>query len=541
MTLSIDRRLLLKAGTLGLGALAVPGVAQVLAARGFTHNVASGEPRQTSVMLWTRYVPGRGGSGRLSWQVSPSADFGRIVAQGSVTAEEEHDHCVRPVARGLAPGRWYFYRFRDAGGAWSPVGRTRTLPEGRVERFNIALFSCANLRFGWFNAYGHAAARRDLDLVVHVGDYLYEYDLAHYPDPGEELPGRLAAPASEIVRLADYRLRFAAYRADPDLQQLHRLFPMVAMWDDHESANNSWEGGAQNHQPATEGPWPERKAASVRAYREWMPVAEDTWESYDIGDLATLFRPETRLTARSRELTFGPVLRDQSDRAAALTRFRDGPWQDPARTMMGPAQEAWLASALRRSTARRARWQVLAQQVPVGSLLMPPEAPAWLGPDSSRGIRNFVLNGVDAARVGMPFGLDTWDGFPAARRRLLQAALEAEANLVVLSGDSHNAWAFDLDLDGHAAGVELGGHSVTSPGYEADLPLVPPAEVARATIARNPALKWAETSHRGYATLALTPERATAEWLFLDSIRQRSTRLAARHRMTSVRGTNRFG
>jgi alkaline phosphatase D len=541
MSFSIDRRLLLKAGTLGLGALAVPGAAQVLAARGFTHNVASGEPGQNSVMLWTRYVPGGGGSGRLSWQVSPSADFGRIAAQGSVTAEEEHDHCVKPVARGLAPGRWYFYRFRDARGRLSPVGRTRTLPEGPVARFTIGLFSCANLRFGWFNAYGHAAARRDLDLIVHVGDYLYEYDLAHYPDPGKELPGRLIAPAGEIVRLADYRLRFAAYRADPDLQQLHRLFPMVAMWDDHESANNSWEGGAQNHQPATEGLWPERKAASVRAYREWMPVADDAWESYDIGDLATLFRPETRLTARSSQLSFGPVLRDQSDRAAALTRFRDGPWQDPARTVMGSVQEAWLASGLRRSMRRGARWQVLAQQIVMGSLAMPPEAPTWLGPESSRGIRNFVVNGIDAARVGLPFNLDSWDGYPAARRRLLQAALEVEANLVVLSGDSHNAWAFDLDLDGRPAGIELAGQSVTSPGYETDLSLVRPEEIARATIARNPALKWADTSRRGYATLALTPDRATTEWLFLDTIRQRSTAIAARLSMTSVRGTNRFG
>jgi len=212
MTLNIDRRLLLKAGTLGLGALAIPGVAQVLAARGFTHNVASGEPRRDSVMLWTRYLPGRGDSARLSWQVSPSPDFGRIVARGAVTAEEEHDHCVKPVASGLAPGRWYFYRFRDARGRFSPVGRTRTLPEGRVERFNIGLFSCSNLRFGWFNAYGHAAARRDLDLIVHVGDYLYEYQRGRYPQEAEAVTGRILEPAGEIVHLADYRLRFVPIR-----------------------------------------------------------------------------------------------------------------------------------------------------------------------------------------------------------------------------------------------------------------------------------------------------------------------------------------
>jgi alkaline phosphatase D len=540
MTLMMDRRLLLKAGTLGLGALAVPGMAQSLAARGFTHNVASGEPRQRSVLLWTRYVPASGDTARLSYQVSPSADFARIEADGTALAEEAHDYCVKPAVEGLRPGRWYYYRFRDAAGAWSPVGRTRTLPEGRVRDFRIALFSCSNLRFGWFNAYAHAAARRDLDLVVHVGDYLYEYPEGRYPAAGEALPGRTILPATEIIRLADYRMRYAAYRADADLQRLHQMFPVISMWDDHESANDSWEGGAQNHQPDSEGPWAERKSAAMRAYREWLPVSEDSWEDYDIGDLATLFRPETRLTGRSRQLGYAAVLRDQSDRAAALARFRDGPWRDEARTLMGSEQEAWLAGALRRSTARGARWQVLAQQVVMGSLAMPPEAAAWLRPQDSDARRSFYRNLIEAGQAGLPFGLDGWDGYPAARRRLLRSALDADANLVVLSGDSHNAWGFDLDLDGTPAGVELAGQSVTSPGYENELPHVAPAEIARAAMARNPQLKYGDTSRRGYVTLTLTPERATGEWLFLDTIRQRSTRLAGRHGMSVRRGSNRF-
>ena len=355
MSMTMDRRTILKAGALGLGLMAVPGAAQLVAARGFTHNVASGEPGPRSVMLWTRYVPPAGRGGRLSWQVAADAGFGRILAHGEIEASEEHDFCVKPIADGLAPGRWYYYRFRDAAGHFSPVGRTRTLPEGPTARFALGLFSCSNLPFGWFNAYGHAAARRDLDLMVHVGDYLYEYQQGHYPDPGEETPGRILAPATEIVHLADYRLRYAAYRSDPDLQRLHQMFPMVAMWDDHESANDSWEGGAQNHQPDSEGPWAARKAAAVRAYREWLPVNEATWESYEIGDLASIFRPETRLTARSRQLTYAAALRGQSDRQAALTRFRDGPWQDPARTLMGAEQEAWLAQAMRASVRRGVR------------------------------------------------------------------------------------------------------------------------------------------------------------------------------------------
>ncbi len=540
MTLLIDRRLLLKAGTFGLGALAFPGVAQILAARGFTHNVASGEPRQRSVMLWTRYLPGAGESGRISWQVSPDPEFGRIVADGTVTASEEHDFCVKPVAEGLQPGRWYYFRFRDARGQVSPVGRTRTLPAGSVANFRLGLFSCANLPFGWFNAYGHAAARRDIDLMVHVGDYLYEYDRGHYPDAGEELPGRVIEPATEIIHLADYRLRYASYRADPDLQRLHQYFPMIAMWDDHETANDSWQNGARNHQPDREGAWSDRKAAAVRAYREWLPVSEDTWESYEIGDLATLFRPETRLTARSRSNYLREIIRNQPDPVAAFRAFRDGPWQDPARTLMGPEQEAWLADGLRRSVGQRTKWQVLAQQIIMGSMMVPREAATWLAPNASDGARALLRAGLEAAEVGLPYNHDSWDGYPQARRRLLQAALDADANLVVLSGDSHNGWAFDLDLDGHRAGIEIAGTSVTSPGNEDDYPGVAPDVAARETIARNPQLKWANLHQRGYATLQLTPQRATAEWVFMRTIREHTTALGGRHVMTSARGSNRY-
>ncbi len=377
--------------------------------------------------------------------------------------------------------------------------------------------------------------------MVHVGDYYYEYPRGRYPTADQALAGRVIEPATEAFRLADYRLRLAAYRSDPDLQLLHQHFPMIAMWDDHETANDSWENGAQNHQPATEGDWADRKAAAMRAYHDWLPVSDDRWESYEIGELATLFRPETRLIARSRSFYLREVLNNQPDWAAALARFRDGPWQDPARTLMGPQQEAWLADGLRRSVGRGTTWQVLAQQVILGTLLMPPEASGWLGANATEGFRAFVANAVDAGRAGLPSGLDSWDGYPAARRRLLGAALEADANLVVLSGDSHNAWAFDHDLDGHRAGIEVAGTSVTSPGNEDDFPGVAPDAAVRATMGRNRQLKWANLHQRGYATLQLTPQRATAEWLFMHTIRERTTALAGRHVMTSVRGSNRFG
>jgi alkaline phosphatase D len=540
MTLDLDRRLLLKAGTLGLGALAVPGMAQLASRVGFTHGVASGEPRQHSVMLWTRHVPVRGDSSRLGWEVRDPAEPRRIVASGEVRSTAESDWCVKVVARGLKPGRPYDYRFLNLDGAAAAVGRTRTLPEGRTPRFTLGIFSCANLAFGHFNAYAHAAERRDLDLLVHLGDYYYEYQSGKYPSPREALPGRFLDPLHEAVALADYRLRLAAYRSDPDLQRLHASAPMVMMWDDHETANDSWSGGAENHDPAKEGPWSVRKAAALRAYREWLPVSDNSWESYEIGDLATLFRPETRLTARSRPLEFGEALRRGEDLEASLIRFRDGAWSDPKRTMLGPEQEAWLAAGFKRSARQGARWQLLAQQTMMGSWALPPAARAWLRADAPQEVKQVTAIGTAASEVGLPLNLDAWDGYPAARDRLLRSALDADANLVVLSGDSHNGWAFDLDLAGTPAGAELAGMSVTSPGLEAYAPGVPADRIVRALRARNPALKWADVERRGYMTLTLTRERATGEWLSLDTVRTRSTKLAARHAMSVARGSNRF-
>ncbi|HEX8224451.1 MAG TPA: alkaline phosphatase D family protein [Allosphingosinicella sp.] len=536
MTISLDRRLLLKAGTLGLAGLAAPGIAQLTAERGFAHGVASGEPRARSVMLWTRHVPG----GRLHWQVSRTPDFDRIAAEGDVAAEAEHDFCVKPVATGLEPGRWYHYRFRDSRGAVSPVGRTRTLPEGRTPRFTLGVFSCANLAFGFFNAYAHAAERRDLDLLVHLGDYFYEYQSGKYPSPGEALAGRILDPANETVALADYRLRHAAYRSDPDLQRLHASAPMVMMWDDHETANDSWAGGAENHDPATEGSWVGRKYDALRAYREWLPVSDEPFESYQIGDLATLFRPETRLVARSRPLEFAEALRRGEDLKASLMRFRDGPWRDPKRTMMGFGQESLLAEGFRSSAGQGTRWQLLAQQTVMGSWALPVEARGWMRADAPEQVRRITAIGAAASEVGLPLNLDAWDGYPAARERLLRSALDADANLLVLSGDSHNGWAFDLDLAGTPAGAEFAGQSVTSPGIEAYAAGVAPADVERAVRARNPALKWVDLRRRGYLTLALTPQRATGDWLSLETVRTRSTRLAARNTMSVRRGSNRF-
>ncbi len=540
MTLRLDRRALLLTGTLGIGALALPGMALAQAtARGFTHSVASGEPGPDTMLLWTRYVPADGGAVKLRAQIATSADFTRIVAEGEQITGAWRDHTAKVTLAGLSPDTRYFYRFVAPDGSFSPVGRTKTLPLGDARRFGIAIFSCSNLPFGWFNAYGHAAARDDIDLWVHLGDYLYEYAKGGYAPAGGAIGGRWPEPAGEMIHLADYRLRYASYRADPDLQALHANKPMLVQWDDHESANDSWEGGAENHQPDKEGDWSARKAAAMQVFREWMPVSETPWGTYDIGTLATFFRTESRLLARSQQPDVAPLFKE-ADPAKALTAFRDGAWHDPAATMLGSEQEVWLDHAMRRSVKAGQRWQVVGFGTIMGNLVTPADAMGWLAPDADPRAKAYVQAGVLAGKLGLPLGYDSWGGYPAARARFLTSSQSMGANLLVVCGDSHNAWAFDLAQDGKAAGVEFAGHAVTSPGFESALK-TDPKVVAAGLVKANPELKWCDTSRRGYMALTLTPDQARNDWVFLDTVAERSLKASVGHSAIVQRGRNVMG
>ncbi|MEN8678228.1 MAG: alkaline phosphatase D family protein [Alteriqipengyuania sp.] len=539
--LSINRRSLLVGGALGAGFAAMPLSAQARA-KGFTHGIASGEPHASGVLLWTRFVGSN--EAKLAWQVSDSAQFTRVVAEGETLATPGSDWCAKAKVTGLEPDSWYYYRFVGPDGSRSAVGRTRTLPVGPTSRFRLGVFSCSNMGFGYFNAYAHAAEANEFDLLLHLGDYLYEYQAGKYPDADQSVEGRTLAPTGEIVQLADYRLRHATYRMDPDLQRLTQLYPMILVPDDHESANDSWKGGAENHQPATEGSWDVRKAAAMRAYREWLPVSDDPWKAYDIGDLATLFRLETRLIGRDQQLSVASVLagrKTPDEMMAALAAFRDGAWADPSRHMLGAAQEAWLAERLRASTRSGRRWQVLVQQVLMGNLSTPTALAGALPANAPVALRQRVQAGAMASQVGLPLNMDAWDGYPAARARVFDAALAADANLVVLAGDTHNGWAFDLAQDKTPVGVEFGVCSVTSPGFEGYLPQIPTAMMEQGLVAANPQLQWADTSRRGYMAVELTPSAATCEWRFVSGIRQRGTTLVGTHRMASALGSNRLG
>jgi len=538
MTVQIDRRSLLLTGSLGLGAFAVPGFAQspnVTQARGFTHSVASGEPGSDTMLLWTRYVPATGDTAELRAEIAETPDFARIVSGGAQITGVWRDFTAKITVDNLKPNTRYHYRFVAPDGSFSPVGTTKTLPVGPVDRFRTVTFSCSNMPYGFFNAYAHAAARDDIDLAIHLGDYFYEYETGDYPAVKDQVAGRVPLPAGELLHLADYRLRYGSYRSDPDLMALHAKHPMIVQWDDHESSNDSWEGGAQNHQP-NEGDWNARRAASIQAYREWMPVSDEPWKSYEIGTLATLFRTETRLLARTRQPDVAPLF-EASDPGSALKAFRDGAWMDPAVTMMGSQQESWLAHAMAQSVRQGQQWQIVGFGTIMGQTVMPAQAMSWLSPDSPERARNYLLSGVAAAKVGLPFNYDNWGGYPAARARFLRTAQGLGANLVVLSGDSHNAWAYDLGQDGKPAGVEFAGHAVTSPGYEA-ASKTDPKVIAAALVKANPELKWCDTSRRGYMTMTLTPATVSNDWIMVDTIKAKNPAGRIGHTATVARGRN---
>jgi alkaline phosphatase D len=488
----ITRRKVLKIAA-GLGAVPVApllagcgdrAVSATGAERLFEHGVASGDPRPDAVILWTRLSVDDGAPTPVRWEITRDPNFVGASIVGSALAEAERDHTVKVDVVGLEPGTTYYYRFH-ALGRTSPVGRTRTAPATGVGNVRFAVVSCSSLAHGYFHAYRSLAARDDLDAVIHLGDYIYEYGDGEYGDV------RGYEPPHEIVTLADYRLRYSQYRRDPDLQEIHRRYPFIAVWDDHESADNSWRDGAVNHQPETEGPWAERRAAAEKAYSEWLPIRDQadgrTFRSFAFGGLLDLIMLDTRLWGRDEP---APSATDPSTR-------------DPSRELLGADQAAWLAEQLR---ASRARWRVVGQQVMMGPLKL-------VGAPESQG-------------GGQTVNPDQWDGYFAARRRFFDVVrAENPTNLVVLSADIHTSWAIELTDDPNdpasydpatgagAVGVEFVTTSVTSPGIAGlDNSLIPVFQSA------NPHIKWADLERRGYAVLDVTRERVQSAWFHLDRV-----------------------
>jgi len=436
----------------------------------FSHGVASGDPLADSVILWTRLSPDGDEAVEAFFEVALDPEFQVRVAADYLDSSPERDQTIKLDVEGLQPATTYYYRF-FALGRESLIGRTRTAPDGPAERLRFVVCSCASLAHGYFHAYRHVAARADLDLVVHLGDYIYEYATGEYGDVREY------EPATEIVSLDDYRARYAQYRRDPDLQELHRQHPMVAVWDDHESADNAYRDGATNHQPMTEGEWEDRKAVASQVYAEWMPLREGAsaviYRALPYGDLMHLIMLDTRIVGRDEQpddLT-DPELLD-----------------DPDRQLLGMEQEAWLENELANSTAQ---WKVIGQQV----------------------VMSEVILGEN------PFNADQWDGYRAARGRFYELA-ESAGNVVVLTGDIHSSWAFDLAVDPAgtydpddgtgSVGVELVTPAISSPGF--------PFNASATLVATNPHLHWMDPDQRGYVVVDVDTQRVQASWWFVADV-----------------------
>ncbi|MFB7867837.1 alkaline phosphatase D family protein [Streptomyces sp. NPDC056069] len=474
----------------------------------FVHGVASGDPLPDGIMLWTRVTPtpdaipgsGRGGVTVVDWSIATDHQFTQIVASGSVNTGPEVDHTVKADVRGLAPATRYWFRFR-AQGVESPVGQTCTTPalNTMVDRLRLGVVSCANWEAGYFSPYRHLEARGDLDAVLFLGDYIYEYASGEYAARDHVV--RPHQPAHEIVTLGDYRLRHGTYKTDPDLQRLHASLPAIAIWDDHEFANNATAEGAENHQTTSEGVWSARMAAAKKAYFEWMPVRQSvagtTYRWLRYGRLADIALLDLR-SFRSAEGDWGP----------------SGDVDEPDRTITGRTQMEWLKAGLTQSDAA---WRLVGNSVmmsPVQFLSLP----AYLMRPLAK------LLGLP--QEGLAVNTDQWDGYTADRHELLGHLKKfGIMNTVFLTGDIHSAWASDVPFEAatypfsDSVATEFVVTSVTSDNID-DILKVAPNTVSvvgtTALRAANRHLKWIDLDSHGFGVLDVSTDRAQMDYYVLS-------------------------
>ena len=517
----------------------------------FNFGVASGDPLADKVILWTHAkFPSSDSAVALRYQVASDAAFSQIVSEGEAMATVATGFTAKVDASGLKAGTAYFYRFSQ-GASHSPVGRTRTLPK-TADSLKLAVMSCTNYPAGFFNVYAEVA-KSDAEFALHLGDYIYEYAANGYASSAAAALGRVSLPANELLTLADYRARHAQYKGDPDSKNLHALKPMISVWDDHEIANDAFKDGAENHTPATEGAWADRKAAALQAYHEWMPIRTGAdkakiYRSFNFGNLVSLHMLDTRLIGRDEQIEIGDLagVAGLPAQQAAMAAF-----SSPTRQMLGAEQMQWLQGQLAASTAR---WQVLGQQVLMARMEFPVSVLAALNTSDlseaaqlagQKAVSDYLIAKATPASARTPaqaglmnttlnpklgYNLDAWDGYVAARETLLMTAYQLQKRLVVLAGDTHNAWHSDLTLMGLAnpalAGTKVGEEfataSVSSPGLENYLLTLSPAQIKGIFEGVVDDLNWMDASQRGFLKMTFTTTEAKGEWFFVNTISQRN-------------------
>lgn len=547
----IDRRTLIAAGlatAAGAGAIALPEPAEAAEAAGgtlnhFQHGVASGDPLPDRVVIWTRVTPtadatpgsGQGEEVLVRWEVSPTADFGRVTAKGSQQTGPGRDHTVKLDVTGLAPESWYFYRF-TYNGQTSRVGRTRTAPaaDASPENVRFGVVSCSNLQAGWFASYRHLAARDDLHAILHLGDYLYEYGPGEYGYGMANEDVRPHEPAHEMHTLADYRIRHAQYKRDADLSAAHARLPWIVTWDDHESANDAWLLGAENNEPG-EYDWIDRKTNANQAYDEWMPLRVDG---------TAVVETDGHLHDRIyRRLRFGNLLELsmldlRSYRSQQVARTDLAGVDDPDRTITGDEQLAWLKDGL----LTDAQWKIVGNPVMIApitfaalpkSLISPVNDVTGLLPDN-----------------GIALNVDQWDGYTADRTELFEHIRNnAITDTVFVTGDIHSAWACDLPYDsavyplGKTAGVEFVATSVTSNNLK-DI-LGAPRRTVSLTVENiirtaNRHVRHLNFDDHGYSVLDVTRNRAQMDWYVIGERKDSHTTATWARSYGTATGSNRL-
>ncbi|EOV0914207.1 alkaline phosphatase [Vibrio parahaemolyticus] len=514
----------------------------------FVHGVASGDPTQTQVIIWTR-VTTAASYVDVSWQVASDIEFLNVVQSGVFTTDTGRDFTVKVDVQNLNANSQYYYRF-IVGEMMSEVGQTQTLPEDGVDKASMAVVSCANYPAGYFHVYREILNQYEqspFDVVLHLGDYIYEYGAGGYASEDAAALGREPSKGTECITLDDYRKRYAQYRQDADLQALHAKLPMIAVWDDHELANDTWKNGAENHQD-DDGSFIDRRAAAAAAWTEWLPVRENTFSNmliyrqFSFGNLVNLMMLDTRLVGRDKPLDYFSLSAPTMEAIGGLVAQS----RSADRELLGTEQLAWLMNEF---NTHDAKWNVLGQQVLMSRMELPSSVMTAMFQlfTSTEEKKTEALLAVNTAITGyladpsadpisLPYNLDAWDGYYVEREKVYQLAKASSGNFVCLAGDTHNAWASELkDVSNNPIGVEFATSSVSSPGLEEYLALDPVAiaqmEYTLPHLVSE--LKWADIKQRGFMRVTFTAEAAQSTWYLVSTIKDKKYQVTTKSASTT--------
>ncbi|HCG5486067.1 TPA: alkaline phosphatase D family protein [Vibrio parahaemolyticus] len=514
----------------------------------FEHGVASGDPTQTQVIIWTR-VTTTASYVDVSWQVASDMEFSNVVQSGVFTTDTGRDFTVKVDVQNLNANSQYYYRFM-VGEMMSEVGQTQTLPEDGVEKASMAVVSCANYPAGYFHVYREILNQHEqspFDVVLHLGDYIYEYGAGGYASEDAAALGREPSKGTECITLDDYRKRYAQYRQDADLQALHAKLPMIAVWDDHELANDTWKNGAENHQD-DEGSFIDRRAAAAAAWTEWLPVRENTFSNmliyrqFSFGNLVNLMMLDTRLVGRDKPLDYFSLSVPTMEAIGGLVAQS----RSADRELLGTEQLAWLMNEFK---THDAKWNVLGQQVLMSRMELPSSVMTAMFQlfTSTEEKKTEALLAVNTAITGyladpsadpisLPYNLDAWDGYYVEREKVYQLAKASSGNFVCLAGDTHNAWASELkDVSNNPIGVEFATSSVSSPGLEEYLALDPVAiaqmEYTLPHLVSE--LQWADIKQRGFMRVTFTADAAQSTWYLVSTIKDKKYQVTTKSASTT--------